>query len=60
MNSDLNKSVPGFFYFAEIFPGREWVPKTLIFAKDDAGQTARPRQLKRHDHAGCVVRSTKE
>ncbi len=20
----------------EIFPGREWVPKTLIFAKDDA------------------------
>jgi len=21
--------------FAEIFPGREWVPKTLIFAKDD-------------------------
>jgi type I restriction enzyme R subunit len=22
--------------FTEIFPGREWVPKTLIFAKDDA------------------------
>ena len=22
--------------FSEIFPGREWVPKTLIFAKDDA------------------------
>jgi type I restriction enzyme R subunit len=22
--------------FIEIFPGREWVPKTLIFAKDDA------------------------
>ena len=22
--------------FAEIFPGRTWVPKTLIFAKDDA------------------------
>lgn len=22
--------------FTEIFPGREWVPKTLIFAKDDS------------------------
>ncbi|MBI5618588.1 MAG: DEAD/DEAH box helicase family protein [Gammaproteobacteria bacterium] len=22
--------------FTEIFPGREWVPKTLVFAKDDA------------------------
>jgi len=22
--------------FAEIYPGRDWVPKTLIFAKDDA------------------------
>ncbi len=33
--------------FTEIFPGRKWVPKTLIFAKDDS-------------HAEDIVRITRE
>jgi type I restriction enzyme R subunit len=36
---DQNRTIAETFkekLFSEIFPGREWVPKTLIFAKDDS------------------------
>lgn len=39
--------------FTDNFPGRTWVPKTLIFAKDEA-------EIDKHPVDGCPPRSNIE